>query len=1222
MSQSDTQIKYDDLVQIEDVLENKFVKPIDFTEEDETANYIIKSLTDFNNSVAVKQAFRYIPYSDFHTGYQNLHLLKNNGPVLPGKHQLENNSLFNILKQMPKGVQQHAHLYTFIDFQKIIPFILKNQQKWDDNLYICTDPNSEAYLCPLMLPKDENKWNYGNCNYENGILTPPVKNIVFTGHTDKTRIGAYAIGTKGALQDKIRLTYTYEFILNNATAAKVIKKMGIPRQGYLFNYYASKKIKDIKAYTTKNATTETNDAITIVLNNMYSPANYAKLFFIKLTNDNFMSLCETRKNKGKDGRSVLCQNVSHLFPDCESVPNCIYEMFSFSQPFYDLWINMFVRQSVFESGQITEAIAYYKGKMPADTAEKAKLEKILAAAEAAITQERDKDFYTKWDLLERTTEIGGSLAKYCKIFPFFFSLTLLNAYYDDNLRILELRTPLGNIYKNQIIDGKLEKRVRITSGDKVMEPTTTTTNPLPPDSIYSRAFNYLNNNNDCLKNLNYGDVSWTDEKDKVKTKKSLYAKFDNGLYQFTMMEIVSYITNLCIIQRELQEAAEKTAAEKEAAEKAAAAVAAAAVAAAAAAAAVVPAEAAVVPAEAAVGPAVVPTIVQAEQPKPYYKHLERLVTAYKAKQVKTYTNARAAGFTSCLTQGSKFNNVSGIIDKILGKIYNATYNIDFDTLTKGVLNETPPGGKDLITPELTKLGFTNLDKIIGVCKLKEQEKTLPIKYTIIGATGKQKLVSKVDCRSTLLDILYIFLISSFFQDKQHTKENAEENLSFIYRRRIQGFDLYGEEDLHHTDSPYERLLIFFREYAIEKKINWTYFLHAGENHNYIENNSNLFLAILLDTKRIGHGLRIIGSQSLIELVKSKGICVECCPISNQLLDYTTNLSFHPALYYINNNIDVSISSDDPNLYGYDSLAYDFTSIVNAWNLDLVQLKKLVKTSIKYASTKISHTFIKEFDDAWRNWIVTFYNNEYVNLGELIEKLIVVEFIKLKTAFTPQDVYKSRITELQTVYNTYADSNPDKAKTDEAKKTDVSLFTDYLTGTFVENIKTFYGKAECSVAIEDFFNTDSWYTKCKADITKDTPDDVRSSCSTTDALIADDASAATPTGDGAPAPTGDTTPPGADAIADAAPIASAPTGDTPTVIADGNASASNAAAPTSVDTTDAAALADSLGAGGGGGKNKTIKHRRKTNKYTMRNYLRNKTTIKKNRHRYHNNTIKK
>ena len=1167
MSQSDTQIKYDDLVQIEDVLENKFVKPIDFTEEDETANYIIKSLTDFNNSVAVKQAFRYIPYSDFHTGYQNLHLLKNNGPVLPGKHQLENNSLFNILKQMPKGVQQHAHLYTFIDFQKIIPFILKNQQNWDDNLYICTDPNSEAYLCPLMLPKDETKWNSGDCNYENGILTPPIKNIVFTGNKDKTRIGAYAIGTRGALKDKIRLTYTYEFILNETDdVKKIIPENKEPKPKYR-SYYLDNgiQIQNIIAYTTKDARGDNptqNAAITIVLNKMYSPENYAKLFFIKLTTDNFKSLCETRKHNENYESSVLCQNVSYLFPDCESVPNCIYEMFSFSQPFYDLWINMFVRQSFFESGQITEATNYYR-KNQETLPNFDKLEKILTAAEAAITQERDKDFYTKWDLLERTTEIGGSLAKYCKIFPFFFSLTLLNAYYDDNLRILELRTPLGNIYKNTLnAEGKLEKRSRITSSDEVMKvPTAESTEAPAEDSLYSRAYNYLNKN-DCLKNLNYDDFSGQDA-DKV--KKSLYAKFDNGLYQFTMMEIVSYITNLCIIQREVQATAVQAAA-----------------------------------------------VQAAEKSNSYYKHLERLVTTYKAKQDKTFKPARAAdAVTSCLEQGSKFNNVSGIIDKILGKIYDN--NIDFDKLTKDVLNETPPGGKDIIKEVLATFGFTNLESIIGVCKKKEQDKTLPIKYTIIGATGKQKLVSKVDCRSTLLDILYIFLISSFFQDKQHTKKNAEENLSFIYRRRIQGFDLYGEEDLHHTDSPYERLLIFFREYAIEKKINWTYFLHAGENHNYIENNSNLFLAILLDTKRIGHGLRIIGSQSLIELVKSKGICVECCPISNQLLDYTTNLSFHPALYYINNNIDVSISSDDPNLYGYDSLAYDFTSIVNAWNLDLVQLKKLVKTSIKYASTKISHEFIKEFDDAWRNWIVTFYNNEYVNLGEVIEKLIVVEFIKLKTAFTPKDVYKSRITELQTAYNAYASPNPG-----------VSIFTDYLTGTFVENIKTFYGKAECPVLITDFFDTRSWYTKCKADITIDTPDDARSSCLTgtgdTTATGAIDAApgpapGATPTGANGPAP---------GATPNAAPIATAPTG------ANGNGALVIADATTSANSTPVAPPDAALGStdangaanGGGGGKNKTIKHRRKTNKYTMRNYLRNKTTIKKNRHRYHNNTIKK
>ena len=296
--------------------------------------------------------------------------------------------------------------------------------------------------------------------------------------------------------------------------------------------------------------------------------------------------------------------------------------------------------------------------------------------------------------------------------------------------------------------------------------------------------------------------------------------------------------------------------------------------------------------------------------------------------------------------------------------------------------------------------------------------------------------------------------------------------------------------------------------------------------------------------------------------------------------------------------------------------------------------------------KYLDTFIKEFDDAWRNWIVTFYNNEYVNLGELIEKLIVVEFIKLKTAFTPQDVYKSRITELQTVYNTYADSNPDKAKTDEAKKTDVSLFTDYLTGTFVENIKVFYGTSECTVAIKDFFDTESWYTKCKADITIDTPANARSSCltgtgatptaPTVDAIshvIAD-----TATGANGNAATNGATTNGATADADAVTdgangngaLGSDTTGangngalgsDTTGATADADA-ATNGTAPTAAPPTVDTGANGNGAPSEGGGKNKTIKHRRKTNKYTMRNYLRNKTTIKKNRHRYHNNTIKK
>jgi hypothetical protein len=153
-----------------------------------------------------------------------------------------------------------------------------------------------------------------------------------------------------------------------------------------------------------------------------------------------------------------------------------------------------------------------------------------------------------------------------------------------------------------------------------------------------------------LKNLNYDNFS---EKDPDKVKKSLYTKFDNALYQFTIMEIVSYITNLCIIQREVPPA---TSTED-------------------------------------------PLVPTAEKSNSYYKHLERLVTTYKAKQDKTYKPPRAAGdVTSCLQQGSKFNNTNTIINEILGKIYGK--NIDFDNLTRAVLNKSPAGGDDFIKTEL------------------------------------------------------------------------------------------------------------------------------------------------------------------------------------------------------------------------------------------------------------------------------------------------------------------------------------------------------------------------------------------------------------------------------------------------------------------------------------------------------------------------------------------
>jgi len=49
--------------------------------------------------------------------------------------------------------------------------------------------------------------------------------------------------------------------------------------------------------------------------------------------------------------------------------------------------------------------------------------------------------------------------------------------------------------------------------------------------------------------------------------------------------------------------------------------------------------------------------------------------------------------------------------------------------------------------------------------------------------------------------------------------------------------------------------------------------HGGESLHSIAN-TNLFDLLLLDTKRIGHGINLIQHSYLMEIVKREKICIE------------------------------------------------------------------------------------------------------------------------------------------------------------------------------------------------------------------------------------------------------------------------------------------------------------------------------------------------------------
>lgn len=89
----------------------------------------------------------------------------------------------------------------------------------------------------------------------------------------------------------------------------------------------------------------------------------------------------------------------------------------------------------------------------------------------------------------------------------------------------------------------------------------------------------------------------------------------------------------------------------------------------------------------------------------------------------------------------------------------------------------------------------------------------------------------------------------------------------------------------------------------------------------------------------------------MEEYKKRNICVEVCPISNQLLRYYNDIRLHPIKALLNNGVKVSISPDDPHLFGTIGVSVDYYFASVGSLLDIRDLKKLIKNSVDCCVTE-------------------------------------------------------------------------------------------------------------------------------------------------------------------------------------------------------------------------------------------------------------------------------
>ena len=145
---------------------------------------------------------------------------------------------------------------------------------------------------------------------------------------------------------------------------------------------------------------------------------------------------------------------------------------------------------------------------------------------------------------------------------------------------------------------------------------------------------------------------------------------------------------------------------------------------------------------------------------------------------------------------------------------------------------------------------------------------------------------------------------------------------------FKGIDLIGSEKY----SPEQYSLIFEKAH----KSGMICMAHIGEYSDpilvmrYIE-------ALNLDA--IMHGITVVNSKEAMKLIRERKITLHLCPTSNVNLGYVESYATHPIKHFIENEINVTINTDDRLIFG-SSITDEYIKLYNSGCLSAEELDKI------------------------------------------------------------------------------------------------------------------------------------------------------------------------------------------------------------------------------------------------------------------------------------------